>query len=195
MDPHSETMEEKDYAGCCGLYCGLCPKFQSKAPSRCLGCQLGEQHSYCSIYRCCATRHGHLTCANCDEYPCQRLIRVLGVAEGVDSFISHKPAIPNLDRIKEAGLDTFLQEQRERRLLVEQLLARYNEGRSMSFYCRACTLMYPDLIRQAIREMEDVDAGAQVDSSDLKATAKAMRTTIQHLADQAGVDLTLRKKK
>jgi hypothetical protein len=195
MDPHSETMEEKDYAGCCGLYCGLCPKFQSKAPSRCLGCQLGEQHSYCSIYRCCVTRRGHLTCADCDEYPCQRLIRVLGVEEGVDSFISHKPALPNLDRIREAGLDTFLQEQRERRLLVEQLLASYNEGRSMSFYCRACTLMYPDLIRQTIREMEDMDASAQLDSSNLKATAKAMRTTIQHLADQTGVDLRLRKKK
>jgi hypothetical protein len=120
---------------------------------------------------------------------------VLGVEEGLDSFISHKPALPNLDRIREVGLETYLEEQRERRLLVEQLLADYNEGRSMSFYCRACALMPPGLIRQAIGEMERMLASRQVDGSNLKAKAKAMRTTIQNLASQAGVDLKLRKKK
>lgn len=110
-----KTLEEKHLVGCCGLYCGLCPRFQSKAPSRCIGCQLGEQHSYCSVYRCCVTKQGLFTCADCDEYPCERLLRVLGVEEGLDSFISHKPALPNLDRIREVGLETYLEEQRERR--------------------------------------------------------------------------------
>ncbi len=59
-------MEERDLVGVCGLYCGLCPRFQSQARSRCLGCQLGEQHSYCSVYRCCVTRRGLFTCAGCD---------------------------------------------------------------------------------------------------------------------------------
>jgi hypothetical protein len=120
---------------------------------------------------------------------------VLGVEEGLDSFISHKPAIPNLDRIREVGLETYLEEQRERRLLVEHLLDHYNEGRSMSFYCRACALMPPDLIRQAIGEMEEMLVSQQVNGSDLKAKAKAMRATIQDLASQAGIDLRLRKKK
>ena len=187
-------MDEKDYVGCCGLYCGLCPRFQSTAPSRCLGCQLGEQHAYCSIYRCCVTERGHLTCADCDEYACERLIRVLGVEEGLDSFISHKPALPNLDRIREAGLETFLEEQRERRLLVEQLLAGYNAGRSMSFYCRACALMPPASIREAIDEAEELVVSGQVDGSDLKARAKTMTAAIQGRADEDGVDLRLRKK-
>jgi hypothetical protein len=120
---------------------------------------------------------------------------VLGVEEGLDSVISHKPAIPNLNRIKEVGLETYLEEQRERRLLVEHLLANYNEGRSMSFYCVACTLTPPDLIRQAIGEMERVLASGQVDASDLKAKARAMRSSIQGLASQAGIDLKLRKKR
>jgi len=188
-------MEERHYAGVCGLYCGLCPRFQSTAPSRCLGCHLGAQHSYCSVYRCCVTRHGHFTCADCDEYPCERLLRVLGVEEGLDSFISHKPALANLDRIRAVGLETFLSEQRERRLLVEQLLANYNEGRSMTFYCTACALMPPDLIRQAIGEMEEILASEQVDSSDLKAKAKAMKTLIKELALQADIDLKPRRKK
>jgi hypothetical protein len=116
------------------------------------------------------------------------------VEEGLDSFISHKPALPNLDRIREVRLEKHLEEQRERRLLVEQLLANYNEGRSMSFYCVACALMPPDLVRQAIDEMERALANQQVDGSSLKAKAKAMRTTIQNLASQAGIDLKLRKK-
>lgn len=197
-------LEEKNLAGCCGLYCGLCPRFQSKAPSRCLSCQLGEQHSYCSVYRCCVTKRGLFTCADCDEYPCERLLRVLGVEEGLDSFVSHRPALPNrsaersrrsLDRIREVGLEAYLEEQRERRLLVEHLLANYNEGRSMSFYCAACSLMPPDLIRQAIAEMERMLASKQVDGSDLKAKAKAMRSLIQELASKADIDLRLRKKR
>jgi len=194
-------LEEKPLASCCGLYCGLCPRFQSKAPSRCLSCHLGEQHSYCSVYRCCVTKRGLFTCADCDEYPCERLLRVLGVEEGLDSFISHRPALPNLDRIREVGLEIYLEEQRERRLLVEQLLADYNEGRSVSFYCRACALMPPDLVRQAIGEMERMQPrlgrrpSPNKDGSDLKAKAKAMRTAIQNLALQAGIDLKLRKKK
>ncbi len=187
-------LEEKDLAGCCGLYCGLCPRFQSKAPSRCLGCQLGEQHSYCSVYRCCVVKRGLFTCADCDEYPCERLLRVLGVEEGLDSFLSHKPALPNLDRIREVGLETYLGERKERRLLVEHLLANYNEGRSMSFFCAASALMPPDLIRQAIAERERMLTSNQVNGSDLKAKAKAMRSSIQELASQAGVELKLRKK-
>jgi len=184
-------MEERDYAGCCGLCCGLCPRFQSTAASRCLGCQLGEQHNYCSAWRCCVTKHGFHTCAECAEFPCERLLKVIGV--GVDSFISHRPALPNLERIRQAGLPCYLDEQRERRLLLEDLLAHYNEGRSMSFYCAACALMPVHLVRQALGEMDSLVSSGQVPDADVRAKAKAMRSLLQELARQAGVDLTLRK--
>ncbi|HUT20699.1 MAG TPA: DUF3795 domain-containing protein [Anaerolineae bacterium] len=190
-----ETIKEQHYIGCCGLYCGLCPRFTSSAPSRCTGCQLGPQHDYCSVYRCCATKHGLGTCAECDEYPCERLLRALGTDEGLDSFVSHKPARPNLDRIREAGLDVFLQEHKERRLLAEHLIASYNEGRSMSFYCRACALLPPDLVREAIGEVDSMLTSGQIDSSDLKAKAKMTRSLIQERATAAGIDLKLRTKK
>ncbi len=188
-------MEERDYAGCCGLYCGLCPRFQSTAPSRCLGCQLGPQHDYCSVYRCCVTKRGYHTCADCEEYPCERLLRVIGVEVGLDSFVSHKPMLPNLERMRQAGLETYLAEQRERRLWVEHLLANYNEGRSMTFYCTACALLPAETIRQAILEMEDVLAAGHVDGSDLKAKARTMKSLIKELARQADVDLKLRRKR
>ena len=65
----------------------------------------------------------------------------------------------------------------------------------MSFYCVACALMPPDLIRQAIDGVEGMLAGKQLDSSDIKAKAKAMRAAIMNLALQAAIDLKLRKKK
>jgi hypothetical protein len=187
--------QEQELAGCCGLYCGLCPRYQSKAPSRCLSCHLGEQHNYCSVWRCCVGKRGHHTCADCPEYPCERLIRVLGVEQEVDSFISHKPALPNLERIREVGMATFLEEQRERLHLLAALLDGYNEGRSMSFYCRATALMPPELVRQAIDAADRERGAEEVADSDLKARAKAMRGSIQELAGQAGIDISLRKGK
>jgi len=69
----------------------------------------------------------------------------------------------------------------------------------MSFYCRACALIPPDLIRQAIDEAEKGLADRQVDRSnpkaEMKAKAKAMKAAIQGLASQAGIDLRLRKKR
>ena len=119
---------------------------------------------------------------------------MLGVEEGLDSFVSHRPALVNLKRIKDAGLETYLDEQKERRLLLEDLLANYNEGRSMSFYCRACTLMPPNSIRQAVGRMEKLLTDGEIDGSDIKSKAKRMRLLIQELASEAGIELALRKK-
>jgi hypothetical protein len=125
------------------------------------------------------------------EYPCPRLQRALG--EGVDSFISHKPAIPNLERIRDAGIDTYLGEARERRQLAEELLAQFNEGRSMSFFCLASALLPPTVIQQALTEVRTALAHGLIDSANPKARAKAMRLTLEELARVAGTELTLRK--
>ncbi len=186
-------MEERDYAGACGLYCGLCPKFQSQAQSRCLGCHPGLQHDYCGVYRCCVKKQGYHTCAECADFPCERLLRVLGVEQGADSFISHKPALANLERICQAGVDVYLAEQRERRLLLEALLAQYNEGRSMSFYCAACALLPPELVQQAL-----ITGAAEIAAqgvTERKAAAKLMRAALEHSAAAAGIDLALRRQK
>jgi hypothetical protein len=140
-------------------------------------------------------KHRHHTCADCDDYTCERLIRMLGVEEGLDSFISHKPAIPNLERIREVGLEVCLDELRERRLLAERLLDGYNEGRSMTFYCTACALMTPEMIRISLDEVEGMLSSEQLDGADIKAKAKAMRSAIQIRANRADIDLKLRKKK
>ena len=181
-------MEELNLAGCCGVFCGLCTKYQSRAPSRCIGCRLGEQHSWCSIYRCCVMKKGFTTCIECVEYPCERYSR-----RGWGTDQQTRTAQESLNSIKEIGLEDWLEEQRRRRVLLEDLLSNYNEGRSMSFYCLAATLIPSELIEKAVSKLEERIAKAQVNSSDVKAKAKALRGIIQGLAQESGIELKLRK--
>jgi len=91
-------------------------------------------------------------------------------------------------------MKNWLEEQRKRRLLLENLLANYNEGRSMNFYCSATILMPLELIDRAINELKEKLAVNQIDGSDLKATAKTLRGIIQGLAQEHSIVLKLRKK-
>ncbi len=172
--------ELKNLAGCCGIFCGLCTKYQSGAPSRCIGCRLGEQHSWCSIYMCCVAKNRLENCMECVDYPCERYVRRKW---GTDQL--SRVAQGNLERIGQFGLETWLEEQEERRLLVEELLADYNAGRSMSFYCLACTLMPVALVREALADVKALP----LDGSDLRATAKGLRSIIPRLASTTAIEL------
>ena len=167
--------EIKSLVGCCGIYCGLCAKFQSTAKSRCIGCKLGEQHSWCSIWNCCVKKHEFETCTECSEiFNCEVFLR--------RKVIEWIPAADNLLKIKEIGLDNWLREQKERQALVEGLLKSYNEGRSMSFYCKVCTRVPIDLISEAIKEGRKKIIAEKIDKSDIKSKAKIMKSTIKDIA-------------
>ncbi len=175
--------------GCCGIYCGLCPRFQSKAASRCPGCKVLSLTISCKRYNCCVKKNGFETCAECSEFPCDKYENFFDW----DSFVSHRVCLPNLERIKEAGLTGWLREQSKRRQTLENLLANYNEGKSCSFLCIAVALMPVDLIREAVDEAKKTLAESNVNGSDVKAKAKTLRSIIQRSATKAGIDLNLRK--
>lgn len=172
----------KSLIGCCGIYCGLCNKYQSEAPSRCIGCKLGEQHSWCSIWNCCVKKHKFETCIECKEvFTCKIFLR-RKVAEWI-------PAVDNLDQIKKVGLEKWLEEQKERQALLERLLKNYNEGRSMSFYCRTCAKMSVELINKAVKEANKKLVSEKVDKSDIKTKAKILKIVIKDFALKADVNL------
>ena len=168
--------------GCCGLYCGLCSKYQSRAPSRCIGCKLGEQHSWCSIWNCCVKKHGFETCAECSEMFSCAIFSRRKVAEWI-------PAVENLRQIAQVGLENWLKGQRERQRLVEELLENYNEGRSMSYYCKACARMPVESVKSAIRESKQRVRAQGVAESDVRSRAKIMKTVIGDLAATADISL------
>jgi len=172
----------KDLAGCCGLYCGLCSKYQSKAPSRCVGCRVGEQHSWCSIWNCCVNKHGYETCTECSEVFNCTIFQRRKVVEWI-------PAYDNLHLIQEVGLEIWLKEQEQRQALVEDLLENYNEGRSMSFYCKVCARMPVDMINRAVKEAKITLASEKIDKSDIKSKAKVLKTVLKDFATKANIGL------
>jgi hypothetical protein len=174
--------DAKNLIGCCGLYCGLCNKYQSKGQSRCIGCQLGEQHSWCSIWNCCVKKHSFETCTECSEiFNCPIFIR--------RKVVEWIPAGDNLRQIKKTGIETWLKEQIKRQTLLEGLLENYNEGRSMSLYCKVCSRMPIDLIDKAIKQAKEKIAGEKVNKSDMKLKAKVLKSIIKDLALEAGINL------
>ena len=174
--------EANSLIGCCGLYCGLCNKYQSKAASRCIGCRLGEQHSWCSIWNCCVKKHRFESCTECSEiFNCAIFLR--------RKVVEWIPAADNLRQIKEVSLENWLREQKERQTLLEGLLQNYNEGRSMSFYCKVCARMSIELINKAIKEAKVKFESEKVDKSDIKSKAKVLKTILKDLAFMGNVNL------
>ena len=172
----------KNLVGCCGLYCGLCSKYQSQAASRCVGCKPGEQHSWCSIWNCCVKKRKFKTCTECEEiFHCSIFLR-RKVAEWI-------PAADNLRQIKEVGLQDWLNEQRTRHALLEELIESDNEGRSMGFYCRVCARMGIELINRALQETKKKLLSDSIDESDMKSKAQILKAVIKDLALETNVDL------
>jgi len=177
-----KTDDSENLAGCCGLFCGLCNKYQSSAPSRCIGCKLGEQHSWCSIWNCCVKKHGFETCAECNNiFKCD-----IHKRRKVSEWI---PAADNLLQIKKSGLDSWLQNQKERKHLVDELLRNYNEGRSLSFFCKVCSRMSVDLVRNAISESNLKCSSQRIEKTDVKSKRKILKEIIENLAEQAKINL------
>ena len=89
-------------------------------------------------------------------------------------------------------MDNWLKGQRERRLLVENLLDNYNDGRSMRFYCKVCIVLPVEVINNAIEEAREKIVSNKISDSDMKAKAKLVKSTIHDLALKSGIDLMKR---
>jgi len=126
---------EKALVGACGGYCGGCTdylayinndeKLKRKLAEEfskqfdmdirpedvgCLGCH-GSIHkpwcASCSIRQCTGEK-GILTCAFCDEFPCEKLEKYYEKDESGDKFRAH------ILRQKEIGFENWLEEMRKK---------------------------------------------------------------------------------
>lgn len=176
---NNENKKKYNLIGCCGISCGLCPRYQSKANSRCLGCGPDDHCTYCSINKCCTMKHDFETCADCEEFPCDRFSKWFDK----DSFVTHQKCLSNIQHIKTVGIIEFLKEQEERKELLELMLEEYNPGRSMSFYCLTSALINTGSLKKVIKQIANSKAEKP----------KLLKTSIQELAEKDNILLKLRK--
>jgi len=184
--------------GCCGLDCGLCPRYYTVGSSRCPGCagpDFLEKHPSCGYITCCVKKKGLEVCAQCGEFPCAKFESWLGNLEQYDSFLTHQRTRPNLDSIRTHGIESFMEQQTKRMTLLKTMLKNFDDGRTKSFYCTAATLLPIADLEESLRHSLQQLKQDKVTSEDIKRRAGILRDFLKDCAARTGVDLKLRHKK
>ena len=190
---------EKKYPtlGCCGLDCGLCPRYYTEGDSRCPGCcgsDFFNKHPGCGHITCCVKKHNLEVCTLCDDFPCDKFKSWFG-NEAYDSFLTHRKVESNLYFIKKHGLEAFIKQQKERIKILKELLDEFNDNRSKSYYCIATTLLPIEDIKKSVDNAKRDIKNLNIKKDDYKTKAKILKKNIQEIADKKNIDLKLRKTK
>jgi len=187
------SLKQYPIVGACGLDCGLCPRYHTAGPSKCPGCagpDFKQKHPACGFIACCVKQKHLETCAQCPDWStCKRVDRIMEAAKKVDSFISYRPLAANYDFIQRYGIEEFARRETAKLNFLSNLLERYDDGHSKSFYCTVCQLLPLDGLKAALVEVE---AGISK-NTDIKEKARLARAAFSRYADSLGVDLRLRK--
>ena len=184
-----EILKKYNTIGCCGIDCGLCPRFHTKGDSICPGCgglNFRDKHPACGCLTCCVIKKGLEVCSDCADYPCKRFEPE---RQGFDSFVTHKKVFANLDFIKSNGIDCFIDQQKLRMNILRDFLANYDDGRSKSFFCISCALLPLDKLHEAQKFAYNF-----IDSLDIKEKNKLLKDKFQVIASDLKIDLKLNKK-
>ena len=98
----------------CGVICEICLGFQ-REKNKCVGClTIGNKPYHCTVcsIKSCAEKKGNeeLLCYDCIKFPCRRI-------KNLDKRYTLKygeSPIQNLDKIKEIGLQQFINVEKEK---------------------------------------------------------------------------------
>lgn len=176
--------------GCCGIDCGLCPRFYTKGDSICPGCgglYFEKKHPSCGLLKCCVVKNSLEVCGECKDYPCNRFTRE---KDGYDSFVTHQKVLPNLGFIKSNGIDPFIKQQKLRIEILVYFLDNCDDGRSKNFFCLSCALLPLNKLQDTFRFIE-----SKSDITDIKTINKLLKEKLQTIAENLKLDLKLKNKK
>ena len=168
----------------CGLACLLCPM---QVGGYCPGCGGGAGNQSCAIARCSLEQGGFAFCSDCAAYPCARYAEF----DAADSFVPHSRRAADLARAREMGLDAWRAELREKRAILDELLAHYNDGRRKTFFNTAVYLLPLEDLRAV---MATLDSRSELSALAIKERALAAVELLQEAADRRGVSLKRKKK-
>lgn len=186
----TEVLKKYSTIGCCGIDCGLCPRFYTRGDSVCPGCgglNFKNKHPSCGFVTCCVIKKGLEVCSECNDYPCERFAKE---KSGYDSFVTHSKVFANLDFIKSDGIDCFLDQQKIRIKILTDFITNCDDGRSKSFFCLCSALIPIDKLLESQSYMNSLD-----DSIDIKEKAKQLKDYMQIIANDLKIDLKLNTKK
>ena len=168
----------------CGLDCALC---SMRLGDYCPGCGGGAGNQSCALAKC-SLEHGSVQfCWECPEYPCSRYE---GFDDG-DSFVPHRNRQQDIAQARELGLDAHLAHLEEKRIILDKLLAHYNDGRRKTFFNTAVYLLSLEDLRSV---KASLDSRSELDEQPIKNRALAAVGLLQEAADRRGISLKFNKK-
>jgi len=179
---------------CCGLDCGLCPRYYTVGSSRCPGCagpDFFNKHPSCSFITCCVKKKNFEVCAECSEFPCIKFkseeeYRRL---EESSSYPSYKKVIPNLNFIKEHGIKKFIEQQKKKIKLLETMIKNFDDGRSRSFFCKKVVLLDLTSLESALDEAAQKIKIDNIKQDNVKIKAKILKAILNEIALKEVVEL------
>jgi hypothetical protein len=185
-----DKLKKYETIGCCGIDCGLCPRFHTKGDSACPGCgglNFKEKHPSCGFLTCCVIKNGLEVCSDCNDFPCKRFD---SEKDGLDSFVTHRKVFANLDYIKINGIKQFIANQSVRIEILNDLLSNFDDGRSKNFYCISCALLQLDKLQKTHEYACNLNNGIVT-----KEKSKLIEKYLTKIADSLNIDLKLNKNK
>ena len=168
----------------CGLNCGLCPMHLG---GYCPGCGGGAGNQSCTIAKCSLEHGGVPFCWECPEYPCSRYD---GFDDG-DSFVPHRNRRQDIAQAREMGMDAYLAQLEEKKAILEELLAHYNDGRRKTIFNIAVYLLPLEDLRTV---MAALNSRLELAAQPIKERALAAVGLLQEAADRQSISLKLNKK-
>ena len=177
------TREETRFS-LCGLNCTLCPM---RLGGYCPGCGGGAGNQSCAIAKCSLEHGGVLVCRECPEYPCSRYEGF----DGGDSFVPHRNRQQDIVQAREMGLDAYFARLEEKRAILDELLAHYNDGRRKTLFNTAVYLLP---LADLCTVMTALNSRPELAAQSIKERALAAMELLQKAADRRGISLKLNKK-
>ena len=121
----------------CGVFCGACPSFQKS----CLGCSAASQEQRrtswmgCKIRKCCYEERELQFCAECGDFPCEKINQKLIHSHPENPKYAYRHEIPeNVRKFRALGLEDYL-------IYQEQKWSCPDCGGRVTFYdyqCQQC---------------------------------------------------------
>ena len=164
--------------------CGLC---SMRLGGYCPGCGGGAGNQSCAIAKCSLEHGGVQFCWECLEYPCPRYE---GFDDG-DSFVPHRNRQQDIAQARELGLEAYLAHLEEKRAILDEFLAHYNDGRRKTLFNTAVYLLPLEDLRSA---MAALNSQPELAGQPIKERALAAVGLLQQAADRQGLSLKLNKK-
>lgn len=111
-----EDFEGLDLVSYCNIWCGACPGFHR---GNCKGCRSTEnkpesKKSCGYSMKPCCIKKGLDTCAECEEYPCSKITKLITSQKGRKEY-DYRHDIPNnVEKIRKESLEAWIQSQKEK---------------------------------------------------------------------------------